>query len=112
MSHAGKGMDNMSIKTFKFRHCRGCDFQRGPKAARRIINLALFGLVFAAVSDPGRMAHAYLDPGTGSIILQMLLGGVAGAMVVGKLYWHQFMSFFRRAPAAKPFDNDSETPPE
>ena len=25
-----------------------------------------------------RAAHAYLDPGTGSMILQVLLGGVAG----------------------------------
>lgn len=37
-------------------------------------------------------AHAYLDPGTGSIILQVLLGGVAGVALVGKLYWHKFLS--------------------
>lgn len=30
---------------------------------------------------------AYLDPGAGSLILQALAGGVAGAAVVGKLYW-------------------------
>jgi hypothetical protein len=42
------------------------------------------------------MAHAYLDPGTGGLILQMLLGGVAGVLVVAKLYWHQFTSLFRR----------------
>lgn len=30
---------------------------------------------------------AYIDPGAGSLILQALAGGVAGAMVVGKLYW-------------------------
>lgn len=77
---------------------------------RRIINLALFGFVFAAVSNPGRMAHAYLDPGTGGIILQMLLGGAAGVMVVAKLYWHQFTSFFRRTP--EPLESRSEVPPE
>jgi hypothetical protein len=38
-------------------------------------------------------AWAYLDPGTGSMMLQLLLGGVAGAMVVGKLYWHRFRGF-------------------
>ncbi|MGH6865218.1 MAG: hypothetical protein ACREDO_03360 [Methyloceanibacter sp.] len=37
-------------------------------------------------------AHAYLDPGTGSIILQVLLGGVAGVALAGKLYWHKFLS--------------------
>lgn len=35
-------------------------------------------------------AHAYLDPGTGSMILQVALGGVAGAAVVIKLYWYRF----------------------
>ena len=36
-------------------------------------------------------AHAYLDAGTGSMILQLLLGGVAGIALVGKLYWHRFL---------------------
>lgn len=35
-------------------------------------------------------AHAYLDPGTGSLILQVLLGGIAGVAVAGKMYWHKF----------------------
>ena len=38
-------------------------------------------------------AWAYLDPGTASMMLQLLLGGIAGAMVVGKLYWHRFRAF-------------------
>ena len=37
-------------------------------------------------------AHAYLDPGTGSMILQVLLGGVAGIALAGKLYWHKLRS--------------------
>ena len=37
-------------------------------------------------------AYAYLDPGTGSIILQVLLGGVAGLALAGKLYWQKFRS--------------------
>lgn len=36
-------------------------------------------------------AHAYLDAGTGSMILQVLLGGVAGLAIAGKLYWHKFL---------------------
>ena len=30
---------------------------------------------------------AYLDPGAGSMILQVLAGGLAGLAVAGKLYW-------------------------
>jgi hypothetical protein len=33
------------------------------------------------------MMLAYLDPGAGSLILQMLAGGLAGVAVMGKLYW-------------------------
>jgi hypothetical protein len=41
-------------------------------------------------------AHAYLDPGTGTIVLQSLLAGTAGAALVVKLYWRSFLSYFRR----------------
>lgn len=37
-------------------------------------------------------AHAYLDAGTGSMILQLLLGGLAGIAIAGKLYWHKFLT--------------------
>jgi hypothetical protein len=53
-----------------------------------------FRLVMAAsaVGILTSNAHAYLDPGTGSIILQVLLGGVAGLALAGKLYWAKFLS--------------------
>ena len=41
-------------------------------------------------------AHAYLDPTTGSILLQGLLAGVAGLTVVLRLYWTKLKAFFRR----------------
>lgn len=40
-------------------------------------------------------AFAYLDPGTGGMLIQILLGGLAGLAVAGKLFWHQIKSFFR-----------------
>ncbi|HEY5777081.1 MAG TPA: hypothetical protein VIS57_13435 [Xanthomonadales bacterium] len=33
--------------------------------------------------------EAYLDPGTGSMLLQVILGGVAAVGVAIKLYWHK-----------------------
>tara|TARA_B100001057_G_scaffold313494_1_gene313645 strand:+ start:177 stop:401 length:225 start_codon:yes stop_codon:yes gene_type:complete len=36
-------------------------------------------------------AHAYLDPGTGSIIVQAILGLLAAIAVALKLYWHKFL---------------------
>lgn len=38
-------------------------------------------------------AYAYLDPGSGSMLLQLLLGGVAGVAVIMKLYWYRVLTF-------------------
>jgi hypothetical protein len=59
--------------------------------SRRLTEIALLASV-ATLFCVGP-AWAYLDPGTGSMMLQLLLGGIAGAMVVGKLYWHRFREF-------------------
>lgn len=39
---------------------------------------------------------AYLDAGTGSLILQLLVGGFAGAAVFVKYRWGNLKSWFRR----------------
>jgi hypothetical protein len=42
-------------------------------------------------------AHAYLDPGSGSMIIQLILGAIAGAGVALKLYWNKIVYFFSRS---------------
>ena len=37
--------------------------------------------------------HAYLDAGTGSIILQAVIGGLVGALFAIKLFWGRIKSF-------------------
>ena len=41
-------------------------------------------------------AYAYIDPGTGSIILQALIGGIAAAGMVISVYWSKIKSFFSK----------------
>jgi hypothetical protein len=36
---------------------------------------------------------AYLDPGSGSMLLQAFVGGVAAIAVAGKFYWRRFLGF-------------------
>lgn len=36
-------------------------------------------------------AFAYLDPGTGSAMLQGILGALAAIAMVMKLYWHRLL---------------------
>ena len=38
-------------------------------------------------------AHAYLDPGAGSALIQGILGTVAAIGVALKLYWHRILKF-------------------
>lgn len=39
-------------------------------------------------------ASAYLDPGTGSMILQGLIAGIAVAGFTIKTYWYRILGFF------------------
>ena len=39
-------------------------------------------------------AFAYLDPGTGSIILQSILGGIAAGISYGAIYWQKIKDFY------------------
>ncbi len=40
-------------------------------------------------------ASAYLDPGSGSYIVQMLIAGAVGGAYAIKLYWQRIVFFFK-----------------
>ncbi len=67
--------------------------------------LASTALGFVLFSSP---AYAYLDPGTGSMLLQLALGGVAGFLVILKLYWSRFVGLFHRSGAADELVQDND----
>jgi hypothetical protein len=69
--------------------------------------LLISGLLLGASS---RGAHAYLDAGTGSMILQVLLGGFAGLALVGKLYWHRLLVLLRLRDDAPALGRDADEP--
>ncbi len=50
--------------------------------------LALFYLVFT------EEAYAYLDPGTGSYILQLIIAGLLGGLFALKMFWSKVKNFF------------------
>ena len=52
-----------------------------------------------------RALFAYLDPGSGSMMLQVIAGGLAAAAVTMKVYWRRFLVFLH---IRKP-DEDTET---
>ena len=46
--------------------------------------------------DPNGATHFYLDAGTGSIVLQAVLGALVAALLAIKLFWTQIKAFFAR----------------
>ena len=47
------------------------------------------------------MMLAYLDPGTGSIILQAVIGAILGSFLVIKMYWYKISGSLRRLFAGR-----------
>jgi len=53
---------------------------------------------FAAIAagQPLEVRVAYLDPGTGSLILQAIVAALAGTAVAITAYWQKIRAFFQR----------------
>lgn len=55
-------------------------------------------------------AFAYLDPGTGSIILQGLIAAVAAAGFVMKAYWFKIKNLFGKSESKRLADEEDAGP--
>ncbi len=51
--------------------------------------------------------HAYLDPGSGSYLLQLLIASILGGLVVLRMYWSRVTAFVRRLFGKTPPDDDA-----
>ena len=49
---------------------------------------------------------AYIDPGTGSLIIQILLAALVGAGFATKIFWAKIKSFFSKVFGKKRDDSD------
>ena len=41
-----------------------------------------------------RSYKVYLDPGSASVLLQLIIGAIAGALLTIKIYWQKFKNIF------------------
>jgi hypothetical protein len=58
-------------------------------------------LVLAACLSIASPAYAYLDPGTGSMLVSAVLGVAAALALAVKMFWYRLIGFFRgKRPAA------------
>ena len=77
---------------------------------KRLTSCALLSV--AALLIATRDAHAYLDPGTGSLLLQGLIAGIAAASVVCGGYWSKVKAFFSSTPKDRAEQGGPADPPE
>jgi hypothetical protein len=60
----------------------------------RQVTLLLAALVIYQLLAPSA-SYAYLDPGTGSYILQMAMAAVLGSLFAIKMFWKRIVAFFK-----------------
>jgi hypothetical protein len=76
--------------------------------------LKIIALAVAVLGISAEPAFAYIDPGTGSILLQSVIGAISGALVLLRLYWTRIRRFFSKSrtdeatPEARPQPQERE----
>jgi len=66
----------------------------------------IFAVAAIASLASAMPAHAYIDPGTGTLIVQSLIGGAAAAMTVASVYMTKIRDTFRRLTGGESGDKD------
>lgn len=61
---------------------------------RRLLIMCLLVVSLYLVFPP--FAYAYLDPGTGSYVFQLLIAGLVGLGFLVKVYWNKIKLFLTR----------------
>jgi len=66
---------------------------RGLARAARLI--AALSVLFGSVVALSKPAFAYIDPGTGSLVIQAVLAAVLTVGATVKVFWHQIKEKYR-----------------
>ncbi len=69
----------------------------------RVIVYLTSVFLFWTIAAPS--AHAYIDPGSSSFIIQILIGAAAGAGLAVATFWRRIRAFFSRGK------NKGDSPP-
>jgi hypothetical protein len=67
-----------------------------PTRSSSSLGAGMFALVLMTLLLTADEVHAYLDPGTGSLVLQIVAGSILAVGYTVKVYWRRIRSFFRR----------------
>ena len=66
------------------------------------------GVICVLTAGP---AYAYVDPGTGGMLVQLVTGGIAGVIILARLYWRRLKdSVTRSSTGSEPIAPETKTP--
>ena len=68
-------------------------------------------LITTALIIPYRSAYAYLDPGTGSYVIQVIIAALLGALLGARIFWSKILNAVRRLLAPSKKDKAASKPP-
>jgi drug/metabolite transporter (DMT)-like permease len=69
-----------------------------------------FTLLVICMAIAPSTAHAYIDPGSGSMFLQLLIAAIAGGLFTLKIYWQRLKDRFGfgRKPGESGTENSND----
>ena len=65
------------------------------KHSKYLANSVVFAFLLVLAST--HEAHAYIDPGTGSYVIQLIIAALVGVGFAVKVYWGRIKGFFSRS---------------
>lgn len=60
------------------------------------MNIKKLFCIVSLITLSSNPAYAYLDPGTGSMILNLIVGAAAGALTFASVFWQKIKNFFKK----------------
>ncbi len=63
---------------------------------KRSARIELISVLLVALAAFPSVAYAYLDPGTGSYLVQLVIASILSALFVVKIYWKKIKDSIRR----------------
>jgi hypothetical protein len=72
------------------------------------MSMQLFEIMAEVLNSPALKGNAYLDPGSGSFILQLILASLVGIGFAFRSYWGKLLGIFRKKSGEEDSSSDEE----
>jgi len=85
----------MNVPKNRAKNKKGSDRDLAPGNKLNLFQFVII-FTFVAIFVFPRISAAYLDPGTGSFVFQMIIAGFVGALYTIKTYWRNIKKIFKK----------------